>query len=131
MDKTLASLVTKKLRFESVRSSSIIFARAVLLELKIMVKILIRSPLKDFLSSFSPIKSLNSSNIERNMSLMVSPKLLVESLSSTGSSKNFCICSIILFTIRHLGQERGFRILHLRFYMYLQIDKDFTFDIRA
>ena len=69
-----------------------------LLELKSMVKILIRPPIKDFLSSFLPIKSLNLSNTGWNMSLMMSPKPTVESLSSTGSSKtslnnfiyNFC-----------------------------------------
>ena len=81
----------------------LIFARALLLKLKSMVRILIRPPIKGLLSSFSPIKSLNSSNIGWNMFLLVSPKPSVESLSSTRSSKISLICLIILFTMSVLA----------------------------
>lgn len=80
--------------------------RLVALKLKSIVKILINPPIKDFLPSFSSLKSFNSSNIGWNISLIVSPRPSVESLLSIGSSKiSFTSWSVIAFAISILASS--------------------------
>lgn len=80
--------------------------RLVALKLKSIVKILINPPIKDFLPSFSSLKSFNSSNIGWNISLIVSPRPSVKSLLSIGSSKiSFTSWSVIAFAISILASS--------------------------
>ena len=69
----------------------LILIRLLSFELKSIVNLLIKPPMKDFLSSFSSVKSLNSSSIGWNNSLMVSAMLSVESCPS--------LESLIIFSI--------------------------------
>ena len=64
----------------------IIFVKLVTFELKSIKKNLTRPPIKDFFILVFPIKSLNSSNIDWQISLMVSPRPSVKSLFSIESS---------------------------------------------
>ena len=81
------------------RRTFLIFVRVVALEFKSIVKILIEPPMKDFLPSFSPISSLNSSWIGWNISFKTSPTPSVSSVSARGSANIFFNFSMILFTI--------------------------------